>query len=172
MTTATTTAVSTKHADRRELRFNSVDDLVAELDRIQAAHDAGTLTSTGNWSPGQNLQHCARVWRCGLEGFPPEMKPPAIFKFFAKLMYKKRATAGQTAPAGIRLPKVADPIMPDPQGVSFDTGMREFRAEIARTQRGERFTAVSPIFGAMTHDEWTRLQLGHCQLHLGFLKPG
>jgi hypothetical protein len=27
----------------------------------------------------------------------------------------------------------------------------------------------SPIFGTMTHADWTGLHCGHCGLHLGFL---
>ncbi len=164
--------INTRKADRRELKFGSLADLSAELDRLQQAHDAGTLTTTGNWSPGQNLQHCAKVWGCGIDGFPSEMKPPVVLKWIASALFKKRAMSGKTAPAGFRLPKQAAAFLPDDHGVSFEQGMREFRTQIARVERGEKFTAVSPIFGAMTHDQWLNLQMGHCQLHLGFLKPG
>lgn len=166
-----TQAVETKRAQRRELKFNAIDDLIAELDRIQNAHDDRALNTTGNWSPGQNLQHCARVWVCGIEGFPPAMKPPFFVKWIASALFKKRAMSGQTAPAGIKLPRQASPILPDAE-VPFEQGMREFRDQIARIERGERFTAYSPIFGEMTHEQWLNLQLGHCQLHLGFLQPG
>lgn len=163
--------VNTKQAQRRDLKFNSIDDLSAELDRIQHAHDAGTLSTTGNWSPGQNLQHLAIVWKAGIDGFPPEMKPPFFIKWPARWLFKKRATAGETAPAGIKLPKQASKIIPVAQ-VAFDQGMHQLREQIARTTGGERFAAHSPIFGDMTHEQWTNLQLGHCQLHLGFLQPG
>ena len=51
--------------------------------------------------------------------------------------------------------------------------MRDLRETIARVkEKGEEFSHPSPIFGEFTHEEWTRLQLGHCQLHLGFMHPG
>ncbi len=163
--------INTKKADRRELKFGSLADLSAELDRIQHAHDAGTLSTTGNWSPGQNLQHCARLWRFAIDGFPPEANPPAPVRWVATLLFKKRAVSGAVPPAGLRLPEKT-PFLPDRGEVPFEQGMREFRDQIARTLHGEQFTAVSPIFGAMTHDQWLNLQMGHCQLHLGFLQVG
>lgn len=163
-------AVNTKKAPRRTLKFASLHDLEHELGALQAAQAAGTIRSTGNWTPAQNLQHCARVWKAGLDGFPADMKPPAWLKWGAQLLFKKRAVTGATAPAGIKLPPQARPFMPD-DAVTFDEAMAQFQAEIGRTKSGERFTAISPIFGTMTHDQWQRLQLGHCQLHLGFIHP-
>lgn len=162
--------IDTKKAHRRELQFDTIADLAAELDRIGRAHDAGTLTTTGNWTPGQNLQHCARVWSFAIDGFPSTMKPPFFIRWIAQSLFKRSAVSGRTAPAGLRLPKEAGPMLPEAQ-VAFEQGMREFRDQIARTQRGEQFTKPSPIFGELTHDQWQRLQLGHCQLHLGYLQP-
>ncbi len=68
--------VNTKTAERRDVSFRTLEDLVADLDRVEAAHRAGTLTHTGNWTPGQVIQHCAIFMRCAMDGFPPG-KPPA-----------------------------------------------------------------------------------------------
>lgn len=165
------TAVDTKKADRRGVEIESVEDLLADLDRLESAEGAGTLRTTGNWSAGQVLQHCARTWAAAIDGFPAEMRPPWWLKAGARLMFKKRAVAGETAPPGIKLPPEAAAILPE-EGVTFAEGLGELRAQIGRTQGGERFNQPSPIFGKMTHEEWQKLQLGHCRLHLGFLHPG
>ena len=41
---------TSKVQDRRKLRFHSIDDLLADVDRIVAAEKAGTLRRTGNWT--------------------------------------------------------------------------------------------------------------------------
>ncbi len=163
--------VNTKQSERRELKYNSIADIERDLDVLQAANTAGTIATTGNWSAGQNLEHCAKVWRAGIDGFPPEMKPPMILKMMCKVFFKKKAISGATPPAGIKLPKEAKPFLPD-DDVTFEQGMADFRTQIERTKSGEKFTAVSPLFGVFTHDEWQQVQLGHTQLHLGFVQVG
>ncbi|MFI4892885.1 MAG: DUF1569 domain-containing protein, partial [Phycisphaerales bacterium JB058] len=67
--------VNTKTAPRRELSFGSLDELGAELDRLEAAGAAGNLGHTGNWTPGEILDHLANFWTCSLDGFPPGKVP-------------------------------------------------------------------------------------------------
>jgi uncharacterized small protein (DUF1192 family) len=166
------TPVNTKKAERRELAFKCTGCLKKELDRIEAAHRAGTLTTTGNWTPAQGFEHCARTWSAALDGFPPTFKPPAAVKLAAKLLFKKKAVSGQTAPAGIKPPKaVTDALEVGPEA-DFDETLAHLRAQIARTDAGEKFAHPSPLFGELTHDQWLKLQLGHCQSHLGFMHPG
>lgn len=165
-------AVNTKKAERRELKFNCTDCLKRELENVEAAHRAGTLGTTGNWTPAQCFEHCARTWAAAIDGFPETFKPPAPVKLMAKLLFKKKAISGQTAPAGIKPPKaVTDALEVGPEA-DFDESLAHLRSQIARTDNGERFTKPSPLFGQLSHDEWLKLQLGHCQSHLGFLKPG
>ena len=56
------------------------------------------------------------------------------------------------------------------QGVAFEVALARLRRVLDRLDRGERMEQRSPAFGAMSHDEWLRLHLGHAQLHLGFLR--
>jgi len=85
-------------------------------------------------------------------------------------MFKNKAVRGVPPPAGLPLPKVLRDTFVPTTDTGFDEGLSSLRQQIARTETGgERFTARSPIFGEFTHDEWTRVQLGHCTLHLGYL---
>ncbi|MCB9845509.1 MAG: DUF1569 domain-containing protein [Phycisphaeraceae bacterium] len=161
--------INTKHVARRELRFASLDELSAELDRLEAAHHAGTLAWTGNWTPGQNFQHLARFMTCSIDGFPPG-KPPLLMRTIIRLIAKRPATRGMRPPAGIKLPKQAAFFLPDPE-VAFEDGLAELRGCLDRVGSGERFVAPSPVFGRLTHTQWTNLHLGHSALHLGFLHP-
>ncbi len=160
--------VNTKQAPRRLLKFASMAELSAELDRIEAAHRAGTLRTTGNWSPGQILQHVGKFMRFPIDGFPPG-KPPWLVRAIVQIVFKKKAIQGAPPPPGIKLPAGAAYLLPD-DSVSFDAGMAFLREQIARIGRGERFAHASPLFGKLTHEQWTKMQLGHCAMHLGFIE--
>ena len=170
MSTAVTQApVNTRKAARRELKLTTLDDLTAELDRIQEACDTGTLRTTGNWTAGQVLAHLATFWKCALDGFPPDMKPPVVVIILCRVLFKRKAASGAAPPPGFKSPPNVRKHLEHTPDTSFEEGMLQLRAQIERTRRGEPFDKPSPLFGIFTHDEWQRLQLGHCQLHLSFL---
>lgn len=168
--TTTTTPIDTKSASRRAVHYHCFNCLKADLDRIQRAHDAGTLTSTGNWTPAQNLWHCAKFMQYALDGFPSSA--PAPVRWIAALIYKRSAVkTDKPVPAGFKLPKQASFLLP-PDDIAFDDAMASLRNTIARLDNNERFTHPSPLLGRLAHDEWTTLQLKHCMLHLSFLHTG
>ena len=146
-----------------------MDEVSAELDRIQAAHDSGTLRAAGNWTAGQVLEHVARLMECAVDGFP--RGAPAPVRWMVILLFKKKALAGGSAPAGLKIPKGASYLAPG-DDTTFEEGMGRLRGIIARVRAGERFTHDSPVFGRLTHAQWETLQSGHASLHLSFLDPG
>jgi hypothetical protein len=165
--------VNTRKVVRRPLSFASLAEIGAELDRIEAAHRAGTVRALGNWTPGMIFDHLASTFRMSLDGFPANAKPPALLKWGAQVFFKKKAVTGQPPPQGIPFPKGVDGFAPR-DGVSFDAGLADLRRQLARAMSGrERMDKPSPIFGTMTHENWTGIHRGHCALHLGFLDyPG
>lgn len=150
----------------RDLTIRSLDDLTAELDRIEAAIRAGTARATRRWTVGQNLDHCAIFIRYAIDGFPSLM--PWWFRMGARLMMKRTAVGPGKMPAGIKLPKQADYLMPGP-GVTDAQGLEHLRAQVARLRSGERMTARSPVFDRLTHEEWLSTHLKHCALHMSFI---
>ncbi len=161
--------VNTKQAPRRTLKLGSLGDISADLDTIQAAHDAGTLSHTGNWTPGQIFEHVATLMECAIDGFPS--KPPPPVRWMITLLFKKKALSGEASPAGFKLPKKAEFLLPG-DSTSFDEGMARLRTVLGRIESGERFTHDSPVFGKLTHEQWITLQSGHAILHLSFLALG
>ncbi len=159
--------INTKKAPRRELSFHCTGCLREELARIEEAHRAGRLTQTGNWTPGENLDHTAKAWEYALDGFPADMKVSLLMRLLARTM-KGRMTSGKTLPAGFKLGKDAHAFLPTPNA-STEAGLKRLRTVLDRLDAGQRCTHASPAFGAMTHDQWTRLHLAHAQLHLGFI---
>src|SRR6516225_4924398 len=54
---------------RRAIRLQTVDDLLAEVERVTAAADAGEVRPLGNWSPAQMLWHIGKLIELSFDGF-------------------------------------------------------------------------------------------------------
>jgi hypothetical protein len=159
--------IDTRKAQRRELAFHCTGCLKEDLARIEAADRAGTLRTTGNWTAGEILDHVAKTIEFSVDGFPPEVRVAWPVRVIARLM-KGRMTSGRTLPPGFRLPKESAAFLPAP-GVSTADGVARMRRILEKIDAGARCVHPSPAFGALSHDEWMRLHLGHAQLHLGFI---
>lgn len=147
--------------------FLSIDELNADLDRIEAAHEAGTLTTDGGWTVGQNLMHCGIFIKQSIDGF--EMKAPLILRALCSVLLKPIATKpkSQMKP-GIKLPAKAKELLPE-DAVSFEEGLAMMRTQVNRVLSGEQITQPSPLFGKLSHQQWINLHLNHCRMHMGYL---
>ncbi len=159
--------VDTKTAQRRPLRFATLSDVRAEVDRSAAAARAGKLRTTGNWSAGQVFNHLAAWINYSYEGFPSDLKPPWFIKLILK--FRKKSFLYGAMPVGVRIPG-------QPQGTkateeaTLEDGYSRLVKAIDRLERTPP-TQASVIFGPLTHEEWKALNLRHAELHLGFLHP-
>lgn len=152
--------------DRRQLRFETIDDCISDIDRIMAADAAAALRAMGNWTPGQVLSHVAAWIEYSYEGFP--VKPlPRIFRPIFKLQLRRILKHGM--PPGVTIPGVqggttgADDV---PVSVA---GPRLKRAlERLATDEPEKFS--SPAFGSLSIDQRRQLMLRHAELHMSFLR--
>jgi hypothetical protein len=164
------TAVDTKTAPRRTLHFADFRAVAAELDHLEAAMDAGTLTTSGNWTAGQNFEHLSKFLRFAYDGFPTKAPPPV--RWIAGMMLKRKATrTEEPIPSGFRLPRQASALLPS-DDIDDREGLALLRTQVARVLGDERMTQPSPLLGSLTHDEWLTLQRKHMALHLSFLHPG
>lgn len=154
-----------KPAGYRELSFSSMRDLAAELDLLERAHAQGRLGTVGGWTPGQNLQHVARFMRFAIDGFP---FTGGLWAIPGRLI--KPFVGKIKARPGFTLPSRFDALEPD-ENVPVEQGLGELREQMARLRGGERMEAKSPILGKLSHEQWTKLQLDHAAMHLGFLQP-
>lgn len=152
---------------RRPVRFESLEELSAEADRIARAEAEGRTHALGNWSPGQNLQHLARFMTCSLDGFGKE--PPLVVKLFGRVLrlFLGGRMFQKPVPPGFKLPK-GMPFLPQDQ-TSADVGARELCAVIERINQGAPFIPASPLFGRLTREQWIALHLRHAELHLSFV---
>jgi len=75
------TAINTgKVQDRRTLRFESLDEILAEVERLAIAKEVRPL---GNWSSGQVVQHLAMTLDNSIDGFPSFV--PLPIRLFMRL---------------------------------------------------------------------------------------
>jgi hypothetical protein len=156
-----------KVQDRRPLRFNSIDDVLADVDRIVAADKAGKLRKTGNWTAGQAMGHIAAWTNYPYDGFPLG-KPPWFIRIILGMMKNKYLSKGM--PAGVQIPKVEGGTFAT-EMISTDEGAARLRKALARLKSKEVAKFDSPAWGKMSDEERITLTLSHAELHLSFLHP-
>ncbi len=154
-----------KVAGRRELRFESLDEMLAEVERLAAAERAGPLRRLGNWTLGQTLGHLASWAEYSYTGAP--LKAPFFVKWFLRL--RKRKFLYGPMRAGVRIPRVEGGTLAT-EPVPLEEGLERLRRVLGRL-KSEAPTAPNVIFGPLTHAEWLALHCRHAELHLGFFVP-
>jgi hypothetical protein len=151
-------------AQRRTLQFESIDQILAELEVLAAAEKEGKLRALGTWTAGQNLGHLASWIDYSYDGVP--FKVPFIARIIMRPM-KKRFLFKPMKP-GSRIPKV-------PGGtvgidvIPFDEGISKFRNNLNRL-KAKPPEIPHALFGPLTHEEWIAQHLRHAELHLSFLR--
>ena len=154
-----------KVSGRRILRFGSIDELMAEVNRLAEADQAGRLEGLGNWTLGQTLGHLACWVDYSFDGAP--LKVP----FFVRWIMRgwKQKFLNEAMRAGARIPRIPGGTLAI-EPMSTADGLERMRAAMARL-RDAAPAMPHPIFGPMTHAEWIQSHLRHAELHLGFLVP-
>jgi len=154
-----------KVTDRRHLHFDSIDQVLAEVDRLVEAERAGQLKHVGNWTLGQILGHLACWAEYGYSACP--LKPPFFIRWILRL--RRNSFLYKPMRAGAKIPGVAGgTLATDP--MPLDEALPRFRKVMERLKT-EAPTAPNVILGKMTHEESIALTLRHAELHLGFMVP-
>jgi hypothetical protein len=157
-----------KVTDHRRVRFNSIEDVLADIDRIVAAEQAGKLRCTGNWTAGQVFNHLASWINFAYEGYPGK-GPPWFIRIILKMKKKQYLRDGMRR--GVRIPGVKDGTFAT-DALSTQEGAQRLRAALLRMKNRDPVRFESPAFGAMEHDERIAFQCRHAELHMGYLHPG
>jgi hypothetical protein len=155
---------TTKVTGRRQLHFDSLDDIRADVECLAKCKDMRTL---GNWSGGQVLQHLAIVMNRSIDGFVA--RPPLVVRVILRWLFKRRFLTKPMS-AGFKLPANAMVELVAPATTSLDEGFQSIRHALKRLKT-ETTRAPSAAFGPLTADEWEQLHCRHCELHLSFLVP-
>jgi hypothetical protein len=154
-----------KVAGRRMLHFNSIDQVIDDVDQLVKAERAGQLKRLGNWTLGQTLGHLACWVEYSYTGSP--LKVPFFIKWILRL--RKRKFLYEPMRPGVNIPGVKGGTLAT-EAMSLEEAVVRYRRVLGRLKTEPPMTP-NPIFGSLTHEEWTALQLRHAELHLGFHIP-
>ena len=151
----------------RRLSFSEVQQVMPEVYRLR---DQG-YTQMGSWDLTQTCEHLADWMSFPFDGFP---KPPWFIAWMFPIM---RLTVGKsslkrilaTGEMGRGVPTMPETVYS--VGRSPEKAIERLARSLERLRISEEPIYPSPVFGAMTKEELSRLQLVHCSHHLGFLKP-
>lgn len=155
--------VDRKKADRRSLHFDSIDDALAEAERLAASQ----VTTTGNQSYGQILEHLARTLDV-VSGKITGVNVPLPLRIMGRAM--KPFFLSRPMKPGLNLPSAAQDIFWPSDEVSVEDAMTHFRTALDRF-RNAKSLPKHPVFGKMSREQHNQLQCRHCELHLSFVHP-
>ena len=154
--------------EKRELSFNSFDDLLADARMLL---ERG-YKKTGKWNLSQVCGHCANWIRYPMEGFP---KPNAFVGMMLWLMkvtvakgkLKKMLESG-SMPGG--QPTMPESI-PGTSDMSDSDGVDQLAKTIEKFKTHKNDWHPSPLFGEIDTERLTKLNLIHSALHFSYLIP-
>ncbi|MCA9203748.1 MAG: DUF1569 domain-containing protein [Planctomycetales bacterium] len=154
------TATTTPAAGRRELSFATMEEMLADAQRL--VESPGSRT-TGHWPLERLLSHLAYTIHGSIDGFG------STAPWFVRLIapFLKGGILKKMSP-GIKLPE-ATVSAAFPDYGSPAEALERLRAAVERA-KSESMVAPHPAFGKMTHDEWYRLHLRHAEMHLSFAR--
>jgi hypothetical protein len=156
--------VETKRVSgRRELHFHSLDEVVADAERLVASP---TTKMLGNRSLGELLGHLATAINGSIDGV--SIKVPLILRLIAPLL--KGWLIKRPMAAGFELPAEAEAKFYPPVSSAHE-GLQKLQTAVGRL-RTEKMAAKNPVLGKLTPEQWTQLHLRHAELHLSFAVPG
>jgi hypothetical protein len=163
MTTTQKPPINTSKAHRRKIHFDTIDQAIAEAERIANLELNGTIQYSGNWTAGQILNHCGGWAEYVYK--PNPLKAPWPIRFVMKFLKNRFLNHG--LPSGRNIPKVeGGTLIVEPVDVRQALG--RFKEAYSRLKR-EPPTHPSPVFGTMTQEEAIKLNLRHAELHLSFV---
>lgn len=157
--------INPKQAARRTLRFDSLDDILADA---QAITD-GPHHTTGNHSAPELIWHVAYFIDKAVTGFG--FKAPLPLWLLGHAL-RPLGIVNRPMKPGIRPPRSMDRrFWPGPE-VTLDEARDYLRLAIDAARTPGSMTHPSPVLGKLTHDQWQTLHCRHAEMHLSFIHPG
>ena len=153
--------MSTATASRRQVRYNSFDEVLADAERAVEVK----AETTGNWSLGKILEHLAIANEKSIDGFG--FQAPLPVRMIAGTFLKKRFLKNGLKP-GFQLPKRGAQVLV-PDEINADAALHHLRHSVARL-KSEAKRSPHPFFGSMALEESNCLNLRHAELHMSFVK--
>ncbi len=149
---------------RRELQFNSLDEVVADAERLAS----GEVRTTGHHSFGQILEHLARThdMTTGKLAVPA---PPWYMRMMIVVM-KPLLLNDKPVKPGFKLPKKSEEVFWPNQEFDVPSALAHLK-ESVEYYKSHGPTPQHPMFGTLSREQNDRLNCRHAALHLSFVHP-
>jgi hypothetical protein len=144
---------------RRTLRFNSLDEVMADVDLLLRGN-----STVGNWTLAQICRHLATVMRRVVD--LPASTPSDPSQWVSEKEKRAVLESGRLE-EGIPTPAI---LLPDKE-LNERAEAEGLRAAIAHYKASSGPVIPHRIFGPLSKSEWDRLQCVHCAHHLSFAIP-
>lgn len=148
---------------RRTLHFHSLDDLLADAASLVSSP---TTRMLGNWPLSRLLAHLTIAINGSIDGI--SFKAPWPVRLIGPFFKKRILTRGSSP--GFKLPGKAETALFPDAGATAEEALGDLRKAVGRL-RTERATAIHPVLGRLTPEEWIQLHLRHAEMHLSFAVP-
>ena len=150
-------------ADRRELTLNTLDEVLAEVDRLAA----GDVTTSGKHSFPQIVRHLA-ISNNMVSGRISVPKPPLMLRLLLPLI-RSSILNGPVKP-GMKLPQKAEEVFWPNEVISVDSAIEMLKDSVTYYKKHGPLP-VHPIFGKASREQVDRLTCNHAAMHLSFVHP-
>lgn len=150
-------------AERRSVSFQSLDDILADVERLAA----GKVRTTGQHSFSQIVRHLALA-NDMVTGKIVAPKPPLILRILLPFI-RSSILKGPVKP-GIKLPAKAETLFWPKDEMSVAEAVESLRVSIENYKKKGPLP-VHPIFGKATREQIDNLTLSHAAMHLSFVHP-
>jgi hypothetical protein len=151
-------------SERRELSFTSLDEIVADVERLAG----GKTRTTGNHTFGQIVEHLA-ITLDAVVGTTVPPRPQLIVRLI--MPFAKHFILRGPAQPGFKLPKDAESFF-WPQGdVDLHQSIAHLKAAV-ETYKTKGPLVIHPVFGKLSPEKNFKLQCDHSAMHLSFVHPG
>ncbi len=149
--------------ERRELHFETLGDIVADARAVTLQpHE-----TTGNWNAPQILLHVSSL--IGTANRGTDVRLPLPIRLVGRALRTLRMHRRPIKP-GIRAPAFLMNDLPAFEGVPVEEAVATLEREVAEAE-AKPMSHPSPLFGALSHEEWVTMHCHHAELHFSFLKP-
>ena len=151
-------------SDRRELNFTSLDEVMAEAERLAS----GDVRTVGNHTFGEILNHLALSQDSSSGRLVPP-RPPFMMRLMMPLI-KRMVIGSKPLKPGIKLPPKAESFFWPNEDISAKEGLARLK-DSTDYYKANGPVEVHPVFGKLTREESDQLNCRHAALHLGFVHP-
>lgn len=150
---------NTKVCPRRIVEYESLEQMLGDVDRLVAAR----ATTTGNWTIAQILEHLATAIDKSVDGFG--FRASWHMRLMAKLM--KPRFLRKKMPAGFKLPPRAAKVL-EPNEEDLAAAQEHIHSAVGRFHAATKLQP-HPWLGNLSRAEYNLLHLRHCELHMSFI---